>query len=161
MAGGGVVETHTLSGANRFPSGARALASSPTLNWCRRENSRAHCATPMLCCGVAGAFTVHDGVAAQQSWCGRRDSNPHCRVSETRASYRLGYVRVVVRRVGVEPTLYGISVRSLCHWSTCANWCGARDSNPQKTLGLSQPHMPFCYPRKMVAPRGADPLPSA
>lgn len=26
-------------------------------------------------------------------------------------------------------------------------WYGERDLNPQLTLGLSQPHLPFCYPR--------------
>ena len=46
-------------------------------------------------------------------WYARRDSNPHCRRSERRASYRLGYARLVLG-AGFEPALDGFSNRFLC-----------------------------------------------
>ncbi len=46
-------------------------------------------------------------------WYARRDSNPHGRRSENRASYPLGYARLVLE-AGFEPALDGFPNRFLC-----------------------------------------------
>jgi hypothetical protein len=77
--------------------------------------------------------TFHD-------WYRRRDSNSHCSGPEPDASYRLGYVGVLVRTVRLELTTSAISGRHLCRlgYARVASY-NSGDSNIFSNLPSSSP----------------------
>jgi hypothetical protein len=82
--------------------------------------------TPMLVC-VAGFYT--------QKLALRRVTATLSRDRQSRRLTRCVTEHELVCAVGLEPTLYGFSNRSLCHWGTRTYWKTWRtrwDSNPRR-----------------------------